>query len=211
MIFIREDILSSGGVPHSDRPITTARGDALAIGRPGYPVHRPGRIRCRQHRLKVAWIGQDVFPCGSIPYLYSSIVAPRGDALAIGGPRRRSYGASVTLIGHETLSRRGIPYLHGVILARGSDAGPIGRPGHRIESVGILLIRQNALAGGRIPYLHSSILTPRGDTCAVGRPAHTTNRTRMPAIDEQRMAPIGGEEGISGRAGLDERGSRIPT
>src|SRR5207248_235435 len=125
MIPIDEDPLAGRGIPHLNRPVAAPRGDALAIGRPGDAVDRSERIRCRQHRLKVASIGQDVFPCGSIPYLYSSI------------------------------------------------------------------------------------LTPRGDTCAVGGPAHTTNRTGMPAIDEQRMAPIGAEGGMEGRAGLDERGSRV--
>src|SRR5207253_4082058 len=56
--------------------IPGARGDTLAIGRPGY----------RSHAIRMPGIGVGICTIRCIPELYSPIIACRGDTLAIGRP-----------------------------------------------------------------------------------------------------------------------------
>src|SRR6266567_9603794 len=73
---IDEDMPAIGGIPHLHRDVSTPRGDAPAIGGPGYCIDT----------INMPAIGEDMPAICCIPYLHRTIIASRGDALAIGRP-----------------------------------------------------------------------------------------------------------------------------
>src|SRR5450759_2545792 len=76
-------------VPDLYCAITTSRGNALTIRRPGHCPHKTG----------MPSIGEGVTPICSIPDLHGVITTPRGNALTTGGPGHRIHRSGMPSIG----------------------------------------------------------------------------------------------------------------
>src|SRR6266566_2970802 len=97
-----QSLLLSSRLPDLHRLIPGARGDALAIGRPGYRAHAAG----------MAGICVEEITISGIPDLYRLIITCRGNTLAIGRPR---YGMDRSCMAEKRINMAticGIPDLH---------------------------------------------------------------------------------------------------
>src|SRR6266702_3834419 len=84
-----QSLLLSSRLPDLHRLIPGARGDALAMGRPGYRAHAAG----------MAGICVEEIPISGIPDLHRFIVACRSDAPAIWRPCHRPDRCGIRLKG----------------------------------------------------------------------------------------------------------------
>src|SRR6266704_1186484 len=97
-----QSLLLSSRLPDLHRLIPGARGDALAIGRPGYRAHAAG----------MAGICVEEITISGIPDLYRLITTCRGNTLAIGRPRHGPHPISMTSVGVKVIAKGRVPDLH---------------------------------------------------------------------------------------------------
>src|SRR6266852_2634498 len=97
-----QSLLLSSRLPDPHRLIPGARGDALAIGRPGYRSHAAGMAGICVEEITI---------CG-IPDLYRFIITCRGDTPAIGRPRYRPDRCGIRLKGIEMNAIGCVPDLY---------------------------------------------------------------------------------------------------
>src|SRR5260221_232200 len=98
----------------------------------------------------MAAIDVDMPAIGCIPYLHREVITSRGDALAIGRPRRRIDMISMATIDVEMPAVGCIPHLHCAIITRRGDVLAIRRPRHRTDTGGMATISiESRSVGGR--------------------------------------------------------------
>src|SRR5712691_7837005 len=91
MTSVSKQITPSSGIPHLDRVICAAGGDALPIVRPSYA----------KHPVFVALIGVHAIATGRVPHMYLSISRPRDDAFVVRGPGYAVYFIGMTFVCYE--------------------------------------------------------------------------------------------------------------
>src|SRR6266699_5146698 len=176
MSAIGKDIISCFGVPDPLCFILRSRGNAAAIRRPCYRIHRNS----------IPIIGRQDSSGTSIPHLHPlNLRVSRGDALAIGGPGHHVHPIRMTIISEQDSSCASIPHLHCSLIRTRSDVPAIGAPGYRTHTPGRIAIGENSGSSGGIPYLHRSITRTRGNVPAIRRPCYRVCTTDMTAIGEQ--------------------------